>query len=261
VKTNRIRQLLDEGAPTLGTHLFSIAPALVEIVGHTKMFDYVEFLGEYAPFDLAGLDDFCRAAELHGLGAVIKVDAEPRRYLAQRAIGSGFDGVLFADCRNRADVEDCVRAAKPDTPDVDGSYGVATRRSSLPHYGGTPEYVEALSRSVVLVMVEKRSAVEQLDEILCVPGVDIVQWGPADYAMNIGRPGETDSKLVREAERHVLEACRAAGVPTRAEVDSLDEARRYVDAGVKHFCLGSDFRIIFDFLIREGERLRDLVGA
>ena len=39
-------------------------------------------------------------------------------------------------------------------------------------------------------MIEKASAVEQLDEILAVPGVDMVQWGPADYSMSIGRSGE-----------------------------------------------------------------------
>jgi 2-keto-3-deoxy-L-rhamnonate aldolase RhmA len=234
---------------------------MVEIVGHTQMFDYVEFLGEYAPFDLSGLDDFCRAAELHGLGSIIKVDAEPRRFLAQRAIGAGFDGVLFADCRDPHDVEECVRAVKPDTPDAGGSYGVATRRSSFPHYGGTREYVEALSRSVVLLMIEKRSAVEKLDEILGISGIDIVQWGPADYAMSIGKAGETDSRQVRDAERQVLEMCREAGVPARAEIDSVEGARRYLDLGVRHFCLGSDLHIVYEFLRREGEKLRALIGA
>jgi 2-keto-3-deoxy-L-rhamnonate aldolase RhmA len=232
---------------------------MVEMVGHTGVFDYVEFLGEYAPFDLAGLDDFCRAAELHGLGTVIKVDAEPRTFLAQRAVGAGFDGVLFADCREPADVEECVRAVKPDTPDAGGLYGVANRRSSFPHYGGTPEYVAALERTVVLLMVEKRTAVERLDEILAVPGIDLVQWGPADYAMSIGRPGETDSPAVLDAERRVLEACAAAGIPARAEVDSPDEARRYLDLGVSHFCLGSDLHIVYEFLRREGGTLRSLL--
>ena len=261
MKVNRLRQLLDAGAPTLGTHLFSIWPSVVEIVGHTQMFDYVEFLGEYAPFDLSGLDDFCRAAELHGLGAIIKVDAEPRRFLAQRAIGAGFDGVLFADCRNPGDVEESVRSIKPDTPAAGGYYGVATRRSSFPRYGGTPEYVEALSRSVVLLMIEKGSAVEQLDEILAVPGIDLVQWGPADYAMSIGKAGDSASKQVRDAERHVLERCREAGVPARVEIDSLEGAHRYVDQGIRHFCLGSDLHIVYAFLRNEGEKLRALIGV
>jgi hypothetical protein len=52
-------------------------PGLVETIGHTSAFDYVEFLAEYAPFDLYALDDFCRAAELYDMGTMIKVDQEP----------------------------------------------------------------------------------------------------------------------------------------------------------------------------------------
>ena len=50
------------------------------------------------------LDDFCRAAELHNLGAMIKVDQEPRGFITQRAIGSGFQSVLFADIRTVQDL-------------------------------------------------------------------------------------------------------------------------------------------------------------
>ena len=42
--------------PTLGTRIHSVWPGIVEVIGHTRMFDYVEFLGEYAPFDLHDLD-------------------------------------------------------------------------------------------------------------------------------------------------------------------------------------------------------------
>ena len=100
MKPNNLRKMLDTGQPTLGTRVHSIWPATVEALGHTGMFDYVEFLAEYAPFDLFSLDNFCRTVELFPMSAVIKVDAEPRTYLAQRGIGSGFQGVLFADVRS-----------------------------------------------------------------------------------------------------------------------------------------------------------------
>jgi 4-hydroxy-2-oxoheptanedioate aldolase len=69
----------------------------VEAIGHTGMFDYVEFLAEYAPFDLYALDNFGRAAELYHMSAIVEVDHEPRSFLAQRGFGGGFQGVLFAD--------------------------------------------------------------------------------------------------------------------------------------------------------------------
>ena len=159
-------------------------------LGHTQQYDYVEFSGEYAPYDLHGLDDFCRAAELHGLGAMIKLDQEPRTWLAQRAVGAGFQAVLFADVRTADDARACVRTVRPDTP----TWWRPLRRRRpadelLERGRHAPTTSRALEEIVVVLMIEKRQAVEQLDEILAVPGIDMIQWGPADYAMSIGRPG------------------------------------------------------------------------
>ena len=49
MRRNKLRELLQAGRPTLGTHLHSSWPSVVEVVGHTGMFDYVEFVSEYAP--------------------------------------------------------------------------------------------------------------------------------------------------------------------------------------------------------------------
>ena len=103
MRKNKLKQQLRSGQPTLATHLHSIWPSVVEVVGHTGVFDYVEFVAEYAPFDLNSLDNFCRAVELFDMSAIIKVDQEPRGFLAQRSIGSGFQGVLFSDCRTVED--------------------------------------------------------------------------------------------------------------------------------------------------------------
>ena len=104
MRPNRLRERLAAGEPSVGTHLHTMWPSVVELVGHTGRFDYIEFSGEYAPYDLHGLEHWCRAAELHGLGTMIKLDQEPRTWLAQRAVGAGFQSVLFADIRTPDDV-------------------------------------------------------------------------------------------------------------------------------------------------------------
>lgn len=260
MRPNSIRALLDAGGPTLGTHLFLTSPTVVEIVGHTHAFDYVEFLAEYAPYDLDALENFCRAAELYSLGTMIKVDWEGRRFAAQRSIGAGFESVLFTDSRSADDVRDCIRSVRPDTPEGQGLYGVAPRRHALPLYGGTPTYVQALNDVVIAVMIEKASAVDQLEEVLAVPGIDLVQWGPADYAMSLGRPGERDSKDVKEAEKRVIEACRSAGIRARAEINTPEDAKYYADLGVRDFSLGYDLYAIYHTLKDGGERLRTILA-
>lgn len=261
MRPNRLRQLLTDGRPSIGTHLHSSWPSVVEMVGHTRRFDYVEFSGEYAPYDLHGLDNFCRAAELLGLGAMIKLDQEPRTWLAQRAIGAGFQSVLFADIRSADDARACVRAVRPDTPHGQGTYGAADRRNSYWGQAASADYVRALKEIVVVLMIEKRSAVEDLDEILAVPGVDMIQWGPADYAMSIGRPGGWYDEDVKAVERDVLARCLKAGVPARAEITDPAEAPAYMDLGVRHFCIGTDLNILYTWLDERGRALAELLHA
>ena len=259
MKTNKLRKLLNEGRPTLGTRLHNIWPATVEAVGHSGMFDYVEFLAEYAPFDLFALDNFCRAVELFDMSAVIKVESEPRAFLAQRGIGAGFQGVLFADVNSAPDARECVLILKPDTPQDMGRFSVAMRRFTYMEYGGTPQYVQTLRDSIVMVMIEKRSALDHLDEILEVPGIDMIQWGPADYSMNIGKPGERDHPEVKAAERLVFEKAIQAGVPPRAEIQHPDQAKYYLDMGVRHFSLGVDLSILFNWWKQNGDIMRKIL--
>jgi len=260
MRPNKLRQLLDAGQPSIATHVHSTWPSIVEVLGHTGMFDYVEFVAEYAPFDLYALDNFCRAVELFDMSAIIKIDQEPRTFLAQRAIGAGFQGVLFADCRSVEDVRQCARACRPDTPQYGGTYGAGMRRFTYMGYGGSPEYVQAIADVVVMIMIEKQAAVEQLEEILSVEGVDMIQWGASDYTMSIGRPGERTLPEVKAVERKVIETALKMDVQPRAEIGSVDQAKYYLDLGVRHFCIGTDVSILYNWWRRNGEELRKVIS-
>src|ERR1700704_72874 len=74
MRHNRLRELLTAGEPTIGTHLLSTWPTLVELVGQAGNYDYVEFTAEYSPFDMHDLDNLGRASELKDLGGMIKVE-------------------------------------------------------------------------------------------------------------------------------------------------------------------------------------------
>jgi 4-hydroxy-2-oxoheptanedioate aldolase len=259
MRPNKLRELLNAGKPSIGTRVHSSWPSVVETLGHTGMFDYVEFLAEYAPFDLYSLDNFCRAAELFGMSAIIKVDQEPRTFLAQRGIGAGFQGVLFADCRSVDEVRQCVSIVGPDTPEDGGIYGGVTRRFAYMGHAGSAEYVEALRDIVVMIMIEKQSAVERLEEILSVQRIDMIQWGPADYSMSIGRPGQRNSPEVKAIERKVFETALRMGVTPRAEINSVDQAKYYLDLGVRHFNIGTDLSILYNWWKTNGDSLRKIV--
>ena len=96
---------------------------------------------------------------------MIKLDWECRGFYAQRSVGAGFESVLFADIRSADDARASVRYVRPDTPEHGGLFSAGTRRHAFPAYGG-PIYIRSVADTVVVIMIEKASAVEALEEIL-----------------------------------------------------------------------------------------------
>ncbi len=261
MRRNRLRELLNADQPSLGTHIHSSWPTIIELVGHSGMFDYVEFVGEYAPYDLYALENIGRAVDLFPhMTAMMKIEQEPRTYLTIRAIGSGIQNVLFADPRTREDVEECVRAVRAETPHAGGRHGVGMRRDvRFVMEAGTPAFVQALDDAVIAVMIEKESAVLNLESLLSVKGVDMLQFGPADYSMSLGLIGQFNHPKVREAEKYVIETALKMGIAPRAEISHPDECSRYFDMGVKHFCIGTDVSILFNWFRDCGKSMNQLL--
>ena len=260
LRKNRLRECLDEGRPSLGTHLLSTWPTITELVGQTRQFDYIEFVAEYAPWTMHDLDNLGRAIELFpDFSGMIKIEQFTRGHLAMRAIGSGIQNVLFADIRTAEDAQHCVRSVRAEHPDHLGLHGVGLRRDARTVlYGGSKDWIAALASCVVAIMIEKREALEDLDSILATPGLDMVQFGPADYAMSMGLSRLEDADQIREAEAHVIATALRHGLAPRAEIADARGAEHYLNLGVRHFCVGHDVGILHNWFSDQGARMRSL---
>lgn len=263
MRKNRLRELLSANQPSMGTRLQTQWPTMVEVIGHTKVFDYVEIVAEYAPYSLFSLENMGRAIDLFDhMTGMIKVEQESRQHLAVRAIGSGIQNLLFSDIRNATEAEECVKAVRAETPQSGGLHGARHGRDvAIMLEAGTPAFVQALEDSVVALMIEKKEAVENLAAILRVKGVDMVQFGPGDYAMSIGQTGEKRAPAVIEAQKYMIESALKMGVAPRAELNTPAEAEYYLNLGVKHFCLGADVTTVFTWCKENGTLLRDILKS
>ena len=86
----------------------------------------------------------------------------------------------------------------------------------------------------------------------------MIQWGPADYSMSSGLAGKREK--VKDVERKVFETALRMNVPARAEIGSPEQAKYYLDLGVRHFNIGTDLSILYNWWRTNGDNLRNIVG-
>jgi 4-hydroxy-2-oxoheptanedioate aldolase len=84
----------------------------------------------------------------------------------------------------------------------------------------------------------------------------MVQWGGSDYSMSIGRVGESQHPDVLAAQEKVFKSAIDKGIPARAEIQSVEQAKKFLDWGVRHFSIGTDISILYNFWRENGDKLR-----
>ena len=133
-----------------------------------------------------------------------KLDQAGRLYWGPRISGAGIQNILWADPRTVEDVEECVNAMRYEGPEskYPGLHGVGMRRDvGFVLEGASLAALEGGDDGVCAIMIEKKEAVEDLQSLLSVPGVDMVQFGPSDYAMSMGVTGQgPNHPKVKEGE-------------------------------------------------------------
>ena len=262
MRSNKLRELLNEGKPSIGTHVISPWPGIIEIVGNSGAFDYIEYVGEYSAFGMEELDNIGRALDLFPeMSSMMKVEEQTRGFIAQRSIDSGIQNVLFTDVRSAEEVRECIRYVRAETPEAGGVHGAGMRRGIGYVVGGGSDWVDKMNEVVIAVMIEKKGAMENLEEILAVDGVDMLQFGPSDYSISVGVPGQGRSEPIQQAQRRMIKMALEAGKHPRVEVGSFEQTKPYLDLGVRHFCIGWDIVSLFGWCKQQGAGMRELLAG
>jgi 2-keto-3-deoxy-L-rhamnonate aldolase RhmA len=247
--TPDLRARLGSGDFLLGTWLTILDPVVPELLAGSG-FDLLVADGEHGPVDTAHLVAMLIATRAAGVPLLYRVGAnEPVRIM--HALDAGASGVVIPQVRTPADVERAVAWCR--YPPA-GLRGVAPRRAS--GYGrGTAAYLAAADALVTCcIQIETREAIEELDAILAVPGVDTVLVGPNDLAAALGHLGDLNHPEVGAAIDRVVERAKAASVPAGAWAGSATQARQWRAKGFAWATIGVDYGFLAtaaDAAIRE----------
>jgi 2-keto-3-deoxy-L-rhamnonate aldolase RhmA len=262
MRKNVLRELLDAGKPTISTRMVTLTPQVVEIIGLSGAFDFIEYLGEYGSWTLPDMENFARAVDLFPhMTSMMKVEREPRMFVTQRALGAGIQNINFADIDSAEEARECIRYVRPLAPKEGGLHGCGMRRNvGYVIESGSEAWFKAMKEVVVEIMIESREAEERLDEILSVEGFDMLHFGPCDYSLTVGKVGQKGSPEMKKKQKEVFGRAIKKGVRPRVIVNGFEEAKEYMDIGVKDFCVGSDLGTLYRWCLLHGGKMRELLG-
>lgn len=255
-RSNAIREAVAAGEPVYGAAASTFSPTVIEVYGDLGL-DFVWLDFEHAgpsPYDSTVFEEFTRAAELAEIELLVRLPSGAPD-LIRKVLDAGVRTVLVPRVETADEVREAVAASRFHYDGTPGERGVASARSG--RWGSDREDHAAREDQTVTVgvMIENRTAVENLEDILSVPDLGFVFVGPGDLSASLGRPLETGHPEVRDHVGRIESAARDANVPLGGIRSDLDAVRTAVENGYRIVRIGSDLGAIRDVL---GERLAGL---
>ncbi len=241
MNANMLRDKWQEGKVTVGPFVKIPAIAIAEICGYSG-FEFVIMDMEHGPLSITVTDQLVRGALVGGAVPLIRVPKlDP--VMIQQAMDTGCAGVVIPQVTSADNAMIAVQSAKfwPE-----GSRGVC-RYVGAAKYSAVDKnqyFKLANKETLVIVMIEGKAGLDNLDEILEVPGIDVVFIGPYDLSQSLGLTGQTSHPDVLEVMRRAVNKITNKGLVAGTFTDTIEGAKKWVGEGVKFLAHGNDTGII-----------------
>jgi len=240
-KENFLKQKLSAGLFVLGTFNLIPSSSVINIIGCAG-FDFVIIDAEHGPIGVERAEDLVRAAEVEAMSPIIRV-SENNPALILRALDIGAHGVQVPNISNATDARNVVRSAKYAPL---GARGLSpyTRAGAYSFKRSNTYTTEANKNTLVILNVEGKEGIANLEEILQVEGVDVIFIGPYDLSQSVGKPGLIDDPVVVDAIRTCAGKIRTAGRIAGCFARDIDSLNMLIDCGYQYITYLVDTTIL-----------------
>lgn len=238
---NAFQQLLKSsgGHPPIGTWILSANPLVAEAIGCAG-FDWGVIDMEHAPLDVMGVVHLLQAVAGTKMLPVVRVPWNDA-VVVKRVLDAGAATLLFPMVQTAAEAERAVAATRYPP---DGQRGVAGM-SRASRFGTTPYYLKTANQHVgVIVQLETPAAINRLEAIAQVKGVDALFIGPADLSAAMGHVGEPHHPAVMDLMAQAAQRCKALGMPVGTIGDTPELVAQYRATGFDYVAIGSDLGLM-----------------
>ncbi|MCC7165283.1 MAG: hypothetical protein IT331_22485 [Anaerolineae bacterium] len=256
MRTNTVREKLRSGKPVIGCFMGLGSPTVAEMLAHAG-FDYLVIETEHNGLDSAEIQEMLMA--MNGADAIpfVRIPSANPVFI-QRALDIGALGIVVPLVRTAAEAEAIVRATRYPPQGTRSFGGLRASHFTFDNYD---YFYRANDNLMVTLILETREAVENINEIAAVPGIDVLMFGYYDLCLSYGLdPMKQPYPQIDAITAQVMKVGKKAGVAIGAGANTPDGVNKLLSDGVHFVSYGPDYALIAN-AVRPGiARFRELTA-
>lgn len=236
---NAFKHALAQGQLQIGLWCSLASNQAAEIISESG-FDWILLDTEHSPNEIPDLLAQLQAMQRGAATPIVRA-AWNDAVLFKRIMDVGAQSLLVPFVQNPDEAKRAVAATRYPPAGIRGTAG----SSRASRYGRVKDYLKKANDEIcLLVQVETRSALDQIEAIAKVDGIDGVFIGPSDLAASLGHIGDMQHPTVQKAIEEAAKRLKAVGKPAGILTPNEDEARRYIAWGYTFVAVGADVGIL-----------------
>lgn len=241
MRNSVIKSKLRRNEPALITTLHYIDPTLYEMTS-LMGFDGIWMDLEHHHYSVETAANLMRAARV-GVSDIVARPAKGEFMRMARLLEAGAQGIMYPRCESAAEAAEVVRWGKYAPL---GERGVDGANADSPYCSAPmkPYLKKANEETLLIVQIESPRAVEDVEAIAKVPGVDVLMLGPGDLSVLSGVPFEFDHPVMIQARRRIAAAAKDAGLHWGTTSPTPEHSRMLIEEGARFICHGADILFI-----------------
>ena len=209
MRENTLKQRLQDGQAVFGVMITFPSATMVEMLGHLG-FDWVLIDNEHGSITVDNSEDLVRAAEITGMAPIVRPVGNKPEIIAP-FLDRGAWGVQIPHVNTAEEARAAVDAVKYPPVGHRGLFS-GSRPGEYGFAGATADYVDEANRNtLVCLMLEEVEAIESLEEMVTVDGVDVFFIGSGDLSASMGYPGQQTHPEVQALMEKGITTIREAG--------------------------------------------------
>jgi 4-hydroxy-2-oxoheptanedioate aldolase len=258
LKKNPVKEAIQSGQAVCGIYVAIPSPVIVELAAQSGL-DFIRIDASHSALDLYSTEHMIRAAETRGITPLVRVQNDPHKILSVLEMGAM--GVIIPDVSTAEQARAAVNSTRFQ-PIGERAMFSAARASGYGAIGGA-EFTQWSNEEVLLaIQIESAEAIDNLDEILSIPGIDMVLSGRGDLAQSLGVTGQKNHPLVLEAEEKIFSTARSKGIAISVNLDATstnfaESVQNWIQKGAQAITFGHDLAIIrhtFENMVKTARR-------